>query len=60
MSAGWINLIALAGMLFIAASAIFVVRYAATRPRGEKKPGMAKPGKEHYRQVNPKTGTLFP
>jgi uncharacterized membrane protein YidH (DUF202 family) len=62
MSAGWVNLIALVSILLICtgAIAIFYFYMAGTRRGGRGKPGVAKPGKAHHREVNPKTGTLFP
>ncbi|MBX3581617.1 MAG: hypothetical protein KF810_06970 [Rhizobiaceae bacterium] len=60
MSAGWINLVVLAGMLSIVSIIGFVFYRAATRRGGRKKPGLAQPSRSHYRQVNPKTGQLFP
>lgn len=59
MSAGWVNLIALIAIPLIVASAVTIFYVAATRRGGRKKPGLAKPSKAHYRQVNPKTGDLF-
>lgn len=59
MSAGWVNLIALAAAMLIIGGAIDVFYIAATRRGGRKKTGLAKPSKTHYRQVNPKTGDLF-
>ncbi|MGF7007191.1 hypothetical protein [Aminobacter sp. BE322] len=59
MSAGWVNLIVLVAVVLIVASAATIFYVAATRRGGRKKPGLAKPSKAHYRQVNPKTGDLF-
>lgn len=59
MSAGWVNLIALVAIVLIVAVFTAIRIFAATRLAGRKKPGLAKPSREHYRQVNPKTGGLF-
>ncbi len=60
MSAGWVNLIVLAAIPLIVATAIAIFVVAATRRGGRKGKGLAKPSKAHYRKVNPKTGDLFP
>jgi hypothetical protein len=60
MSAGWVNLIVLVAIVLIVAGFVAIRVFVATRPPGRKKPGLAKPSSEHYRQVNPKTGGLFP
>ena len=60
MSAGLINLVVLAAVLLIFTGIGVVFYYAATRRGGKKKPGLAQPSKAYYRQVNPKTGQLFP
>jgi flagellar basal body-associated protein FliL len=59
MPAGWVNLIVLIAILLIVGSAATIFYVAATRHGGRKKPGLAKPSKAHYRQVNPKTGDMF-
>lgn len=59
MSAEWVNAIALAAIVLIVASTVAIFFVAATRRDGRKKSGLAKPSKSHYRQVNPKTGSLF-
>ena len=59
MSAGWINLIVLIAIVLIVAGFVAIRFFVATRPAGRKKPGLAKPSKAHYRQVNPKTGSMF-
>lgn len=59
MPAGWVNLIVLIAILLIVASAATIFYVAATRRGGRKKPGLAKPSKAHYREVNPNTGDLF-
>lgn len=59
MSAGWVNLIVLVVIVLIVAVFTAIRIFAATRPAGRKKRGLAKPPREHYRQVNPKTGGLF-
>ena len=60
MSAGWINLLALAAIVAIVGGAIAIFRFAATRPAGRKVRGPAQPSKGARRKVNPKTGDLFP
>lgn len=60
MSAGWINLVVLVSIVSIVSLVGFVFYRAATRRGGKPKSGMAKPPKAYYRQVNPKTGQLFP
>lgn len=60
MLAGWVNLIVLASIVLIVAGATAITYMAATRRGGRKTAGLVKPGKAHYRQVNPKTGDLFP
>ena len=59
MSAGWVNLIVLVAIVLIVTGFVAIRVFVATRPPGRKKPGLAKPSSEHYRQVNPKTGTRF-
>lgn len=59
MSAGWVNLIVLIAIVLIVTGFVAIRIFAATRPAGRKKPGSAKPSKAHYRQVNPKTGSMF-
>lgn len=59
MSAGWINLIVLVAIVLIVAVFVTIRVFVATRPAGRKKSGLAKPSREHHRQVNPKTGDLF-
>lgn len=59
MSAEWVNLIVLMAIVLIVAGFVTIVILAATRPAGRKKSGSAKPSKAHYRQVNPKTGSMF-
>ncbi len=60
MSAGWVNAIVLVSILLIVAGAIAIGYIAATRRGGRKTTGLVKPDKAQYRQVNPKTGDLFP
>lgn len=59
MSAGWVNLFVLVAVVLIVAIVIAIFYIAATRRGGRKMRGLAKPGKAHYRTVNPKTGDLF-
>lgn len=59
MSAGWVNLIVLIAIVLIVTGFVAIRIFAATRPAGRKKPGLAKPSKAHYRQINPKTGSMF-
>lgn len=59
MSAGWVNRIVLVAIVLIVTGFVAIRGFVATRPPGRKKPGLAKPSSEHYRQVNPKTGTRF-
>ncbi len=59
MSAGWVNLIVLVAIVLIVTGFVAIFIFAATRSAGQKKPGLAKPSKAHYRQVNPKTGSMF-
>ncbi|MEX4010323.1 hypothetical protein [Neoaquamicrobium sediminum] len=59
MSAGWVNLIVLVAIVLIVTGFVAIHIFVATRPTGQKKPGLAKPSKAHYRNVNPKTGTMF-
>ena len=59
MSAGWVNLIVLVAIVLIVAVFVTIRVFVATRPAGRKKSGLAKPSREHHRQVNPKTGTRF-
>ncbi len=60
MSDGWVNLIVLAAIVLIVTSIAAVFYIAATRRGGRKKAGPARPSKAHCRQVNPKTGDMFP
>lgn len=59
MSAGWVNLIVLVAIVLIVTGFVAIRVFVATCPPGHKKPRLAKPSKEHYRQINPKTGTRF-
>ena len=59
MSAGWVNLIVLVAIVLIVTGFVAIRIFVATRPTGQKKSGPAKPSKAHYRQVNPKTGSMF-
>jgi hypothetical protein len=58
MTAGWVNLIVLVAIMLIITGFLAIFVFAATRPAGRKKPGSAKPSKVHFRQVNPKTGSM--
>lgn len=59
MSASLVNLIVVVAIMLIVAAIAAVFYYAATRKGGRRLSRTAKPSKEHYRQVNPKTGDLF-
>lgn len=54
-----INLLVLCAIVLICIGVGAVFYLAATRKGGSRKPGLAKPSKEHNRRVNPKTGVMF-
>jgi len=59
MSSWLVNIFVLISMIMIIAGVIFVFYMSGRLRGGKKKPGLARPSKAHYRQVNPKTGDLF-